>query len=288
MDTYEMCITMATLPPDSCTEVLTQKLYVCDHLVQTIKISWTLYNEGDSCRVVGPTRTHGQPNPPPPCDSTQTRERQINRDARKRQADSSLAAGWPGASTSFEIPIGTEFGDSLYLYRFAFLPPGWTFAVSDSGWMQVPDTLYVTMTHDDPVPPGDTGRVVFYAYNDRDEFAGTAEVFVYDPGPVVDVDDDNVAMLPATFELGQNYPNPFNAGTAIDFALPQPSHVSIEIFNVLGQRVRVLVDRPLAAGRHRITWDGRDESGQTVASGTYAYRIQAGDFVETRKMVILK
>jgi hypothetical protein len=257
--------------------------------VQTVTIQFKLTRNGEDCSASVPVRTPGTPKPPPPCDTTHSKERQINRDARKRPADTSYAAAAQLiGSTPFEIPIGTEFGDSLFLHRFVFLPPGWSFAVSDSGWIQTPDTLYVTINHDEPVSPGDTGRVVFYAYNDRDDFAGTAEVTVYDPGPVTGIGDDAVAIRPSSFELGQNYPNPFNAATAIDFALPRPTRVCMEVFNLLGQKVARLADQPMAAGRHRITWNGCDDDGNPVASGTYMYRIQAGDFVETRKMVVVK
>ncbi|UCG61687.1 MAG: T9SS type A sorting domain-containing protein [Candidatus Zixiibacteriota bacterium] len=89
--------------------------------------------------------------------------------------------------------------------------------------------------------------------------------------------------LPAEFSLGQNYPNPFNPTTDISFSLPQATHVKLEVFNIMGQRVSTLVDRQMAAGTHTVTFDG----GQ-VASGTYLYRLQAGDKVETKKMSLVK
>jgi hypothetical protein len=80
-----------------------------------------------------------------------------------------------------------------------------------------------------------------------------------------------------------NSPNPFNPSTDISFDLPTASQVSLEVYNVTGQKVATLVDDLLAAGRHTVTWDATD-----FASGVYLYRLTAGDFVETRKMVLIK
>jgi hypothetical protein len=94
--------------------------------------------------------------------------------------------------------------------------------------------------------------------------------------------------VPASMELMQNYPNPFNPTTSIKYALPQQSDVSLIIYNVLGQEVIKLVDGVQPQGYHEITWDGRNGKGLTVSSGIYFYRMKAGDFIETRKMILLK
>lgn len=94
--------------------------------------------------------------------------------------------------------------------------------------------------------------------------------------------------LPDRFSLSQNYPNPFNSATAIMYDLPTPSRVKIEIFNVLGQTVRTLADDEKPAGSHRVTWDGNTSSGRPAATGVYLYRIQAGDFVKTKRMLLLR
>lgn len=93
---------------------------------------------------------------------------------------------------------------------------------------------------------------------------------------------------PATFELGQNFPNPFNPVTSISYALAEPSHVRITVYNLVGQAVRVLVDKDQPVGFHTIRWDGRNQRGQSVSSGIYLYQIEAGTFVDTRKMLLLK
>ena len=94
--------------------------------------------------------------------------------------------------------------------------------------------------------------------------------------------------LPTGFELEQNYPNPFNPNTQISFTLSSPSTVRLDIFNITGQRVRTLVDDRLEAGRHVVEWDGRSSDGRQVASGIYLYRMKAGDFVDAKKMTLLK
>jgi hypothetical protein len=94
--------------------------------------------------------------------------------------------------------------------------------------------------------------------------------------------------VPTTFSLGQAYPNPFNPSCEIRFGLPRDSRVQLVIYNLLGQAVRVLVDDQLSAGFKTVIWDGKDNSGRMATSGVYIYRIKAGDFVENRKMVLLK
>ena len=94
--------------------------------------------------------------------------------------------------------------------------------------------------------------------------------------------------LPSVFALSQNTPNPFNPTTEINYALPKASSVHLEVLNVLGQVVRTLVDEFQSAGNHKAVWDGRDGNYQEVSSGVYFYRIAAGEYAETRKMVLMK
>jgi len=90
------------------------------------------------------------------------------------------------------------------------------------------------------------------------------------------------------FSLDQNYPNPFNPTTKIEFILSKSGQVRIDIFNILGEKVKTLMDQHLKAGRQLVEWDGKDESGEEVASGVYFYRLQTQDFTETKKMVLMK
>lgn len=94
--------------------------------------------------------------------------------------------------------------------------------------------------------------------------------------------------IPTEFNLSQNYPNPFNPSTTIEFGLPESKMVRVEVFNSIGQRVKTLLANTLNAGYHSVTWDGTDDFGSTVSSGLYLYRINAGNFSRTRKMMFLK
>jgi len=94
--------------------------------------------------------------------------------------------------------------------------------------------------------------------------------------------------LPAAFGLHANTPNPFNPSTAIQYDLAEPVEVTVKIFDMLGRQVRTLVNQPQAAGRYSIVWDGRDESGRGVTSGTFIYQLRAGGFVQNRKMLLLQ
>lgn len=94
--------------------------------------------------------------------------------------------------------------------------------------------------------------------------------------------------LPDIFTLHQNYPNPFNASTMISYDLPREAHVTVDIFNILGQRIAVLLDENQSAGAHRVIWDGADDNGNIVASGIYIYRMTADDTRIQKKMVLMK
>ncbi len=90
------------------------------------------------------------------------------------------------------------------------------------------------------------------------------------------------------FRLNQAFPNPFNPSTTISFDLPEEVSVRIDIFDVSGRRIRTLLNEPKSAGTHQVVWNGQDDHGNSVASGLYVYRIQAGDFVQSKKMLFMK
>ena len=100
------------------------------------------------------------------------------------------------------------------------------------------------------------------------------------------------AVLPLVFALEQNYPNPFNAGTMIRFHVPQTSHsealVTISLYDLQGRLIRKLAQGTHTAGIHQVFWNGRTENDQPVASGVYIYRMDAGDFIAHKRMVLLK
>ena len=96
------------------------------------------------------------------------------------------------------------------------------------------------------------------------------------------------SAIPQEFSLSQNYPNPFNPETEIKYALSQDCDVKLIIYNILGEKVKLLVDEHQTAGHKTIHWNGRDEKGKEIASGIYFYKILAGDFSQSRKMVLVK
>ena len=98
-----------------------------------------------------------------------------------------------------------------------------------------------------------------------------------------EVEIGEVKQIPTVFSLEQNYPNPFNPSTIIGYAVPRSANVSLRVFNTLGQEVAVLVNERKEAGFYQTTWNA-----STVPSGIYFYRLQAGEYVETKKMILLR
>ncbi len=149
----------------------------------------------------------------------------------------------------FEIALGTPSGLSIWDYKLA--------TNSHRPW---------------PMFRGNSRRTGYYADNITTVVSRSSES----------------QKLPKRYALDQNYPNPFNAETQIRFSLPEDVPVTLEIFNIVGQKVVGLARGQYAAGMHRVSWDGKDSAGALVASGIYFYRLQAEGFRETRRMVLLR
>ena len=96
------------------------------------------------------------------------------------------------------------------------------------------------------------------------------------------------SAIPETFALHQNFPNPFNPITTLGYGLPKGSDVRLAIFDMLGNEVATLVNSHQQAGFKSVQWDGTGSMGRAVSAGVYLYRIEAGEFVETKKMLLLK
>ncbi|MFQ5605262.1 MAG: endonuclease/exonuclease/phosphatase family protein, partial [bacterium] len=118
-----------------------------------------------------------------------------------------------------------------------------------------------------------------FTHRDVFEFRGDL------PTSVANTDD---MPAPQELTLHANYPNPFNPTTVIKYDLPRALKVKLTIYNVLGQKVRTLIDTPQSAGFHRVAWAGQDDAGIPVASGIYVYRLQAEKFTLARKMLLLR
>jgi hypothetical protein len=123
----------------------------------------------------------------------------------------------------------------------------------------------------------------------------------WNPSDVIksDVEENNRTFQPATYELDQNYPNPFNPTTIINYALPCRSRLTLKIYNMLGKRVKILVNEIQTKGYKSVHWDGLDDKGQQVPSGFYFYELiavplegvsksEANIFKQSRKMLLLK
>jgi len=105
--------------------------------------------------------------------------------------------------------------------------------------------------------------------------------------------EDGNSNLPKDFNLGQNYPNPFNPTTKIQFKVGSfefgdPLHTTLIIYNILGQKVRALVDEELPPGGYQVMWDSKDDRRDKVPSGVYFYQLKSGNILEARKMVLMR
>lgn len=125
----------------------------------------------------------------------------------------------------------------------------------------------------------DDGNVINYSINDI--FLSVREIDALG-GDTVSIE------IPSEYTLRQNYPNPFNPKTIIHYQLPVASNVELVIYNVLGQKIRTLVSTHQGAGYYHVEWDGKNDAGVQVASGVYLCRLRAGDFVQMKKMLLMR
>jgi len=100
--------------------------------------------------------------------------------------------------------------------------------------------------------------------------------------------DLKAGELPDEFSISQNQPNPFNPETTIRYRSQKAVHVNLEIYNLLGHKIRTLVNAFQEAGNYEVVWDGKDDTGKNVSNGVYIYKIQAGGFSEMKKMLFVK
>lgn len=140
------------------------------------------------------------------------------------------------------------------------------------------------------IPPSENGR---YDFNDKVIAGGRLYYYKLEEvgmdgvktlhGPVT-----AEAPLPKEFKLAQNYPNPFNPATSIRFDAPKAAFMTLEVYNVLGQKVRTLLQQQVEPGYHVVLWDGNNDQGMRVSSGVYYYRISSAEFNDIKKMALLK
>jgi hypothetical protein len=176
---------------------------------------------------------------------------------------------------------GLLSGDVTWVNSTAPITPTWLSVAPDSG-ICLPASLSDIMVTFDAAEL-DTGEYDANIYiNSNDPILSQVTVPVHlSVSNTVGIEADK--QIPKEFKLSQNYPNPFNPTTTIKFDLPKTSKVSLKVFNILGEEVVTLVSYRLSAGSYSYEWDATN-----LASGVYLYRLQAGDYVETRKMVLMR
>jgi parallel beta-helix repeat protein len=153
----------------------------------------------------------------------------------------------------------------------------------DSGFIPSPDNLAHITTETDWTDVIEEGWRYIYKITAMDFNGNESE-----PGMVTTTTRDETPEVPDSYALYQNVPNPFNPVTTIRFDLPDATHVRLSVYNVKGELVASLIDRHMAGGRQEITWSAVDNTGRPISSGVYFYRLTAGDFVKTMKMVLLR
>ena len=165
----------------------------------------------------------------------------------------------------------------------ASLPDTWRMEhrVSEAG------RLKIAMMGTTPLLTGELGRLNLTFADSGDRFNMEAVVLVNENAPL-ELQSIEVGDIPTEFVLHQNYPNPFNPTTTIAYQLAEDADVRLEIYNVLGQRVHMLVNAAQKAGSYKVVWDTTLNNGEAVSSGTYFYRLTAGAYEETKVMLLIK
>lgn len=132
-----------------------------------------------------------------------------------------------------------------------------------------------------------TGKWLYYSISGQDGYIFLFLIRAYVSYGTTDASEP-IELLPSAFNLEQNYPNPFNPSTIIKYNLASAGNVAIRIYDALGREIKTLVSADKPAGSYTINWDGTDNSGSKVSTGIYFYRLVAGDFVQTKKMILMK
>jgi hypothetical protein len=160
------------------------------------------------------------------------------------------------------------------------LPEGWMAEYNDKG----NGTVTIAMAGVTPLTNVNDLATVTFTNNAGEMPSFVRGVAFFNEDAAQELGELELRQIPDEFALGQNFPNPFNPSTTIRYQLPEQSNVTISIYNVVGQRVAVLVNNEvLEAGIHEVQFNASN-----LASGTYLYRIQANNFISTRKMLLIK
>jgi len=155
------------------------------------------------------------------------------------------------------------------------------------------DTLSIpgvrpTLAHTPEISFYQYSPVVFFSWGFGIPYENPTNLYV-NAGHFTGVDEEEEELSPPNeFSLSQNYPNPFNLSTQIEFTLPHSGSVSLDIYDILGRKVRTLVSEDLSSGYKSVFWDAKNDVGKDVSSGIYFYQLRIGDFSEAKKMLLLK
>ena len=114
------------------------------------------------------------------------------------------------------------------------------------------------------------------------------KTYIYSTGVTTSTLENPIINQNSRYQLQQNYPNPFNPSTKIEYSISEPSIVRINIYNINGELIKELINEEKNNGNYSVIWNGKDNKGIIVASGTYFYQIQVGDYVQAKKMILLK
>ena len=162
--------------------------------------------------------------------------------------------------------------------------PAWVIADSSSGTIPAGDSLQIEIIFD----PANMNTGNYYAdiiINSNDPYKPGIEV----PAHLHVIEGSGIddVKIPKVFFVKQNYPNPFSRQTTIFYGCPRRSKVCIQVFDCVGRLVNTLLDEEIEAGYHEVKWDGSNKFGRRLANAVYFYRMQAGDFITTKKMIFL-
>ena len=133
----------------------------------------------------------------------------------------------------------------------------------------------------------DEATFTYYVHSSDDEYMILSDIGEFILSREVLGINDGLSV-PETFTLHQNYPNPFNPVTTLQYKLPEDSFVDVTVYDMLGNVVNNLVHTSQSSGYKSIQWNATNSQGEPVSAGVYLYKIQAGDFVDTKKMILLK
>ena len=162
-------------------------------------------------------------------------------------------------------------------------------------------TVVIYSTCGKSIPAG-SGPIITFPFKNKNSEPGDEDALRFEDVILASSDCQSIPVeiepivfktvpLPTEFALGQNYPNPFNPVTSIQYSVvseQSPPFVTLKIFNILGQKVTTLVNEFEETGYYTVTWDGKDSFGKDAASGIYFYRLTAGDYTATKRMVLMK